>query len=56
MYHMGQPLVVAWLLYLVGGCITYTINYFQAYKQFTDGLSFSIAMYATVFSNLVNIT
>ena len=60
MYHMGQPpevvsLAFPYLKWVAASLIPLII--FQAYKQFTDGLSRTRpAMYATVFSNLVNIT
>lgn len=60
MYHMGQPpevvsLAFPYLKWVAVSLIPLII--FQAYKQFTDGLSRTRpAMYATVFSNLVNIT
>ena len=60
MYHMGQPpevvsLAFPYLKWVAASLIPLII--FQAYKQFTDGLSRTRpAMYATVFSNLVNIS
>lgn len=60
MYDMGQPpevvsLAFPYLKWVAASLIPLII--FQAYKQFTDGLSRTRpAMYATVFSNLVNIS
>lgn len=60
MYNMGQPpevvsLAFPYLKWVAASLIPLII--FQAYKQFTDGLSRTRpAMYATVFSNLVNIS
>ena len=59
MYNMGQPpevveLAFPYLRWVAASLVPLII--FQAYKQFTDGLSHTRpAMYATVFSNLVNI-
>ncbi|MEL0275206.1 MAG: MATE family efflux transporter [Flavobacteriaceae bacterium] len=59
MYSMGQPPAVVefafpYLKWVAASLIPLII--FQAYKQFTDGLSKTRpAMYATVFSNILNI-
>ena len=59
MYHMGQPpavveLAFPYLRWVAASLVPLII--FQAYKQFTDGLSKTRpAMYATVFSNGINI-
>ncbi len=59
MYSMGQPPAVVafafpYLRWVAASLVPLII--FQAYKQFTDGLSKTRpAMYATVFSNLLNI-
>ncbi len=59
MYSMGQPPEVViyafpYLRWVAVSLIPLII--FQAYKQFTDGLSKTRpAMYATVFSNALNI-
>lgn len=59
MYSMGQPPAVVefafpYLKWVASSLIPLII--FQAYKQFTDGLSKTRpAMYATVFSNILNI-
>ena len=59
MYSMGQPPAVVefafpYLKWVAASLIP--LIFFQAYKQFTDGLSKTRpAMYATVFSNILNI-
>ena len=59
MYSMGQPPAVVefafpYLKWVAASLIPLII--FQAYKQFTDGLSKTRpAMYATVFSNILNV-
>jgi len=59
MYSMGQPPAVVefafpYLRWVAASLVPLII--FQAYKQFTDGLSKTHpAMYATVFSNILNV-
>jgi len=59
LYHMGQPAEVAQLafpyLFWVGLSLIPLVG-FQAFKQFSDGLSHTRPpMYATIFANVVNV-
>ena len=58
-FYMGQPPIVVSLAYSYLKWVSISLIpliSFQAFKQFTDGLSMTRpAMYATVFSNFINI-
>lgn len=59
LFFMGQPSNVVFLAYPYIKWVSISLIpliIFQAFKQFTDGLSMTLpAMYATVFSNFINI-
>ena len=59
LFFMGQPSNVVSLAYPYIKWVSISLIpliTFQAFKQFTDGLSMTLpAMYATVFSNFINI-
>ena len=59
LFVMGQPSNVVFLAYPYLKWVSISLIpliTFQAFKQFTDGLSMTLpAMYATVFSNFINI-
>ena len=59
LFFMGQPSNVVFLAYPYIKWVSISLIpliTFQAFKQFTDGLSMTLpAMYATVFSNFINI-